>query len=419
MGISLQHSKTVETDRAAIEAELKRLLNEKRFAGAPMMSAFLRYIVTQKLEGNAARIKAYTIGVDALGKPDSFDAQLDPSVRVLALRLRKTLKATYESGAASAVRIELRVGTYVPEFYKASSSDTQTEAKTAKPIVDVVSDVGTFHRDSEQLASDTRLQSTQLAKYTALVAERQQTYGSSKKGSHPVISRANTARQGLFDRNMPLARLSMLCVLVLLTLALLRTAPFNGHEILFGATNSESSIQVASLGKQGNAPGVESQDTTPTLFVRSEVQPSSRLYHVSVRLGRSVMKAGDVNVVFMLDSENAIKTSKNDYTMLLSEVMVGTKARIDTQILRTTTGRMISNATLLFDESIASFSGEEIDHIERLATSISNVDGPLYQDFCKKQAAPTPDYCKAAQLPPGDDAPDWPPLRHTRHSNDV
>ena len=58
------------------------------------------------------------MGVDALGKPDTFDAQSDPSVRVLALRLRKTLSEVYENMHGCNVVIDLRVGTYVPSFYK-------------------------------------------------------------------------------------------------------------------------------------------------------------------------------------------------------------------------------------------------------------------------------------------------------------
>lgn len=74
----------IETDSDVIQSELSRLLKDRRFSGAPQMSAFLRYIVTETLNGHASRIKAFSVGVDALGKPDTFDAQTDPSVRVLA-----------------------------------------------------------------------------------------------------------------------------------------------------------------------------------------------------------------------------------------------------------------------------------------------------------------------------------------------
>ena len=123
----------IETDKATIEAELNRLLGEKRFAGAPQLSRFLRYTVTETLEGRGDRIKAYTVGVDALGKPYTFDAQNDPSVRVLALRLRKTLVAMYDSDQMRHAVVSFKVGNYTPEFYRASNRVTQSPFSSASP----------------------------------------------------------------------------------------------------------------------------------------------------------------------------------------------------------------------------------------------------------------------------------------------
>ena len=134
----IQHAE-VESDKTVIQAELNRLLSLRQFSGAPQMSAFLRYIVNETLAGHADRIKAFSVGVDALGKPDSFDAQSDPSVRVLALRLRKTLAAMYENTEACNAIIVLRVGTYVPSFYKATknveAAKTDTEENPTSSLI--------------------------------------------------------------------------------------------------------------------------------------------------------------------------------------------------------------------------------------------------------------------------------------------
>ncbi len=121
----------LETDEHTIRAELDRVLGLRRFSGAPQMSAFLRYIVTETLNGHADRIKAFSVGVDALGKPDTFDAQTDPSVRVLALRLRKTLAEVYEDLQGCIAIIDLRVGTYVPSFYRVATSTDIKDADDA------------------------------------------------------------------------------------------------------------------------------------------------------------------------------------------------------------------------------------------------------------------------------------------------
>lgn len=70
--------------------------------------------------------------MDVFGRPQSFDPQSDPIVRVQARRLRALLEEYYAGeGAESPVRIYLPVGRYVPEFRgrdDAASTETVTES---------------------------------------------------------------------------------------------------------------------------------------------------------------------------------------------------------------------------------------------------------------------------------------------------
>ncbi len=103
--------------REEVEAAVAAIQQWPNLARSPQLSRFLDYIVRAKLEGNEASIKAYSIAVDVLGRPSTFDPQTDPIVRVQAGRLRATLDEYYRSeGAGSPVRIRLPVGGYVPEF---------------------------------------------------------------------------------------------------------------------------------------------------------------------------------------------------------------------------------------------------------------------------------------------------------------
>ena len=62
-------------------------------------------------------IKEYSIAVHALGRPESFDPQVDTIVRVTAHALRKRLEDYYRgAGAGHAVHICLPPGHYVPKF---------------------------------------------------------------------------------------------------------------------------------------------------------------------------------------------------------------------------------------------------------------------------------------------------------------
>lgn len=81
------------------------------------MRDLLSYVVSEELAGRGANVKAYSIAVDALGKPDDFDAQTDSSVRVGFGRLRKSLKLYYsDEGEDDPVRIEFSKGSYRPRF---------------------------------------------------------------------------------------------------------------------------------------------------------------------------------------------------------------------------------------------------------------------------------------------------------------
>jgi tetratricopeptide (TPR) repeat protein len=100
-----------------VRQHLRLVLAHGEFAASPQLSAFLNYIVTQKLAGANDRIKAYSIATEALGRPASFDAQTDPIVRVQAGRLRHALQVYYaDPSADDSIRIKLPVGSYVPEI---------------------------------------------------------------------------------------------------------------------------------------------------------------------------------------------------------------------------------------------------------------------------------------------------------------
>lgn len=113
---------TVESE--AIRHALSLILSYPRFRTGEKQSAFLSYIVNTTLEGNGHRLKAYTVAVDALGMPESFDPQNDTSVRVMAHRIRTTLTEYNSIPNAATIKIELKAGSYMPTF-------TEKEAGTA------------------------------------------------------------------------------------------------------------------------------------------------------------------------------------------------------------------------------------------------------------------------------------------------
>lgn len=107
----------VTPSNEAIRAQLQRIISGATFHGAQRASRLLEYLVEQTLSGKASGIKEFTVGVDALGRGDSFDPRTDSIARVEASRLRNRLDLYYaKEGLADPVRITLPRGGYVPVF---------------------------------------------------------------------------------------------------------------------------------------------------------------------------------------------------------------------------------------------------------------------------------------------------------------
>jgi len=120
---------------SAIRVELEAVLSGSSFRTAPGLSSFLRYIVERSLDGDAGDLKEYSIGVEALGRGESFEPTTDSIVRVQARRVRERLSAHYaEEGRSSEVRIEVPVGSYVPKFRTTNGvADADLQAQEDPP----------------------------------------------------------------------------------------------------------------------------------------------------------------------------------------------------------------------------------------------------------------------------------------------
>jgi hypothetical protein len=100
-----------------IEEQLQRLRNSPLFSHSRRYPIFLDYVVRKTLDGHQHELKERTVGVEALGRPSSYDLNADPIVRVTAGEVRKRLaQYYYEPDHHAELRIELHPGSYVPEF---------------------------------------------------------------------------------------------------------------------------------------------------------------------------------------------------------------------------------------------------------------------------------------------------------------
>jgi hypothetical protein len=101
----------------AVREELSRVLHSDEFRASKRSQEFLRYVVEARLSGHADLLKERTIGIEVFGRSADYDPTEDATVRVKAGEVRKRLVLYYSNhGARDPVRIELRPGSYAPEF---------------------------------------------------------------------------------------------------------------------------------------------------------------------------------------------------------------------------------------------------------------------------------------------------------------
>ncbi len=102
-----------EAEQEKIRASMANMLASNLFSGSPRQQRFLDYLVTHTLNGDANRLKGYTIALEVFDRNDDFDPSLDAIVRVEATRLRNKLREYYDDlGRGDDFVIELPKGGY-------------------------------------------------------------------------------------------------------------------------------------------------------------------------------------------------------------------------------------------------------------------------------------------------------------------
>jgi serine/threonine-protein kinase len=107
----------VEREGQAVRQELECVLKSGIFTRNDRLSAFLRFVVEQSLEGREGDLKESVIAIEVFGRKPDYNPKRDPIVRNEASRLRAKLSQYYaEDGKTDPLVIELPRGGYVPVF---------------------------------------------------------------------------------------------------------------------------------------------------------------------------------------------------------------------------------------------------------------------------------------------------------------
>ncbi len=116
MTVALGHAPCYNSRRMMVaedvsRAQVERILQSETFRSAEVLRHLLRFLADKSIEGEADQLKEYSIGLDALGKPPTYDPRHDAIVRIQVGRLRQKLADYYRTeGKEDPVAIDLPKG---------------------------------------------------------------------------------------------------------------------------------------------------------------------------------------------------------------------------------------------------------------------------------------------------------------------
>ena len=111
-------SATLElTTAGEVNAQVERILQSKGFRSSGVLRHLLAYLTGKCLAGDGDSLKEYTIGIDALGKPETFDPRQESVVRMHTARLRQKLADYYRTeGLDDPIILDLPKGGFKVTF---------------------------------------------------------------------------------------------------------------------------------------------------------------------------------------------------------------------------------------------------------------------------------------------------------------
>ncbi len=115
-------AKELVVDHDEIHAQVDRLIRSKTFETSEVHRKLLQYLAEKAISGEADRLKEYTIGLEAFGKPPTYDPKHDSIVRLQVGRLRQKLAAYYQTeGPGDPIIVNLPKGAFKLNFEPAAA----------------------------------------------------------------------------------------------------------------------------------------------------------------------------------------------------------------------------------------------------------------------------------------------------------
>jgi hypothetical protein len=390
------NSQLSEFERKQIVSALEHVLSTDKFLAAPQMSAFLRYVVEQSVLGNKSRIKAYTVAIDALGKPDTFDPQNDPVVRVLAGRLRSSLNGYYENHSNTNVVIQMKPGSYVPVFinqqkngnannlpsdseHVSSTSDSPRplEDTNSAPTRDTVAQANVSQTESGHHRDDSSGNKLPLAQErsnitNAIISENIQIDTSTQPGiSMQLIARL---------RQTPNVAIAAGVLALMLFTSYLNRAVVDNEPNIMSATPLVSALD-AQMPYRARPDHL-------SIFVSAIDEGNILENQLNSMMSGVFSESEHVKVYRILEPNSNNRFWPEDYTLSIEVLNLPTETRVGIQLMAAQTGRISHSDTLVLSATaMQALTHEELEQITDFSRGLVSEQGPLVTDFQKAQAS--------------------------------
>ncbi len=130
------HALKIESQSSSqhILDHLDSVLLAPAFASSKRCQDFLRYVVSEALEGRLDEINERNIAHIVFGKSQRFEPSEDSLVRVKAREVRRRLAQYYRDNPQSTVRIEIPPGGYAPNFVSQQISEQPDPTAEMQPL---------------------------------------------------------------------------------------------------------------------------------------------------------------------------------------------------------------------------------------------------------------------------------------------
>jgi hypothetical protein len=123
-------SPDTDLERDEVRSQLQRILASPAFHNSKRYAAVLTYVVDRTLEGYGDQLKERTIGIEVFKRRPDYDTSTDHAVRSAVAEVRKRLAQYYVNGSSGELRIELQLGSYMPQFRRVDDGPRYTAASS-------------------------------------------------------------------------------------------------------------------------------------------------------------------------------------------------------------------------------------------------------------------------------------------------